>query len=160
MSRKHHGRGIGDLPEDLPGSPDTEPRSQGAPRKNGPVLLVGNDPDLLVFLREVLAGQGFRVIVSSRMSAALVAVLRYRPAVVCLADLPGCGADLPEFIALLPASPNQKRVPVIIMTACAAGERKPAETVPGFVPGYDAYLPKPALSGEILDCVRRAIRLT
>jgi DNA-binding NtrC family response regulator len=147
------------LPVDLPGALDATPRHQDAPRQASPVLLIGDDPHLLAFLRDILAGQGFNIIVSSRMSAAFVAAVRYRPSVVCFFNLLGNGADLSEFIAMLPAGPAHMRVPVIIMAAHPLGDKKLAEMVPSFVPGYDAFLPNPVLSGDILACVRRTIRM-
>jgi hypothetical protein len=60
---------------------------------------------------------------------------------------------------MLPASPAQKRSPLIIMTA-PLGEKTQADVVPGFIPGYDADLPKVALSADLLDCVRRAIGMS
>jgi DNA-binding response OmpR family regulator len=158
-SRKHHGRGLADSPTALTTALEAGPLHQEGPRQARPVLLIGNDPALMAFLREILWGQGLKTIVSSRMSAAFVALVKYRPAVVCFVNLKGYGSDLPQFLALLPATLKQKRVPVIIMSTDPLGDKELVARLPGFLPGYDAYLPKPALSGDILACVRRAISL-
>jgi DNA-binding response OmpR family regulator len=93
------------------------------------------------------------------MSDALAAVVRHRPAVVCFTNLLGYSGHLTSFIDNLPAGATKKRAPVIILTAYPLNDVKLAEMVPGFIPGYDAYFQKPAVIADVLDCVRRSLRI-
>jgi DNA-binding response OmpR family regulator len=115
-------------------------------------------PNLMELVSEFLAEQGLKVIVASCMSAAKVAAVKYRPSVVFFLNLRQYRAELPDFIAKLPATPTAKRAPVIILSAYYFWEERMADVMPWFIPGYDAFLPKPMELGFLMECVRSTIR--
>jgi two-component system cell cycle response regulator DivK len=113
------------------------------------VLLVQPEGDSLELYSEYLAALGHTCIPATNVTDALAAASA-ADVVVTGILLPG-SADGIELVTALRANRSTRRVPIIVLTACAfEAERRRAEAA-----GCDAFLAKPCLPSELHDEIRR-----
>jgi two-component system KDP operon response regulator KdpE len=121
-----------------------------AERTTEPILLVEDDRSMTRVVSAALKARGYRVIAVASGQAALAAAERDDPAVVLL-DL-----GLPDIdgIDVCRQLRSWSRVPIIVVTADGADERK----VTALDEGADDYVTKPFSTPELLARVRVALR--
>jgi DNA-binding response OmpR family regulator len=114
------------------------------------VLVAEDDPDLSLFLRDALEGEGMEVHIASDGAATLLAVGAETPDIVLL-DL-----DLPDLDGLDVLSAMRKRgqLPVIVLT----GRRMEEDRIAGLELGADDYVVKPFSARELAARIRSVLR--
>ena len=117
------------------------------------ILIVEDDPNILLGLEEVLKSEGFEVAVCNRGDAAVAAVAKQRPALVVLdVMLPGAsGYDVCKQLRK-----DGCRVPVLMLTA----KGQEMDKVIGLELGADDYVTKPFGLRELLARVHALLRRT
>src|SRR3954452_21352477 len=119
------------------------------------ILIVEDDPHILLGLEEVLKSDGFEVEVCNRGDAAVPAVARHRPDLIMLdVMLPGLsGYDICKQL-------RSKKVTIPILMLTAKGQE--IDKVVGLDLGADDYVTKPfgvrELVARIQALLRRATR--
>ena len=117
------------------------------------ILIVEDDPHILLGLEEVLKGDGFEVAVCNRGDQALDAVTKHRPALVVLdVMLPGkSGYDICKEL-------RAKKVTTPILMLTAKGQE--IDKVVGLDLGADDYVTKPFGVRELLARIHAVLRRT
>ena len=120
--------------------------------KNGPILVVDDDPKIAQLVRAYLEREGFPVVTASDGIAALDAVREYRPRLIVL-DL-----MLPELDGLSVARRvrGESEVPILMLSARGSV----ADRVHGIAEGADDYLGKPFSPAELVVRVKAILRRT
>lgn len=113
------------------------------------VLLVQPSEDTLDLYSEYLAAQGVACVTATNAADALAAAPQ-ADLVVTGILLPGT-ADGVELIAWLRAGEATRRLPIIVLTACATEREHGRATAAG----CDAFLVKPCLPSELLAEILR-----
>ena len=121
------------------------------------ILVVDDDPSLLLAVSETLRAEGYEVVTARRGAEAMVRVAEAMPDLI-ISDIRMPGMDGYALVRNLRASPRTRLIPIIFLTA----KDETADRIEGFRTGVDAYLTKPFESEEliaivlsILDRVRR-----
>src|SRR6266478_2305902 len=117
------------------------------------ILIVEDDPHILLGLEEVLKSDGFEVAVCSRGDRALEAVGKQRPAIIVLdVMLPGLsGYDICKQL-------RAKKVATPILMLTAKGQE--IDKVVGLDLGADDYVTKPFGVRELLARIQALLRRT
>jgi DNA-binding response OmpR family regulator len=117
------------------------------------ILIVEDDPHILLGLEEVLKGDGFEVSVCNRGDQGLDAVIRYRPALIVLdVMLPGLsGYDVCKQV-------RAKKISTPILMLTAKGQE--LDKVVGLDLGADDYVTKPFGVRELLARIHALLRRT
>jgi DNA-binding response OmpR family regulator len=120
---------------------------------NTKVLIVEDDPHILLGLEEVLKSDGFEVVVCSRGDQAVEAVRKQRPALVVLdVMLPGMsGYDVCKELRA-----KQVATPILMLTA----KGQEIDKVVGLDLGADDYVTKPFGVRELLARIHALLRRT
>ena len=117
------------------------------------ILVVDDEPDILELTRLALTQDGFEVDVAATGNEALDQLRRARPDLVVLdlmlPDRPGT-----EICRAMRANPEQKDIPVIMLTA----RSDEVDRVVGFELGADDYVTKPYSPRELCLRVRAILR--
>jgi DNA-binding response OmpR family regulator len=117
------------------------------------ILIVEDDPHILLGLQEVLASEGFEVAVCSRGDQALEACAQHRPALVVLdVMLPGLSGY--EVCKQLRA--KKVIIPILMLTA----KSQEIDKVVGLDLGADDYVTKPFGVRELLARIHALLRRT
>src|SRR5207237_2959029 len=115
------------------------------------VLIVEDDPHILLGLEEVLKSDGFEVAVCNRGDQAVEAVGKHRPALVVLdVMLPGLSGY--DICKLLRAKKNT--TPILMLTA----KGQEIDKVVGLDLGADDYVTKPFGVRELLARIHALLR--
>ncbi|HWT03339.1 MAG TPA: response regulator transcription factor [Pyrinomonadaceae bacterium] len=121
------------------------------------LLVVDDDPSLLLAVSETLRAEGYEVVTARRGAEAMVRVAEAMPDLI-ISDIRMPGMDGYALVRNLRASPRTRLIPIIFLTA----KDETADRIEGFRTGVDAYLTKPfeseeliAIVSSILDRVRR-----
>src|SRR5881392_96728 len=115
------------------------------------VLIVEDDPHILLGLQEVLSSDGFEVAVCNRGDQAMDALARHRPALLVLdVMLPGLsGYDICKQV-------RTKKITTPILMLTAKGQE--IDKVVGLDLGADDYVTKPFSLRELLARVQALLR--
>src|SRR6266704_5634725 len=115
------------------------------------ILIIEDDPHILLGLEEVLTSDGFEVAVCNRGDHAIAAVARHRPALLVLdVMLPGLsGYDICKQL-------RAKKVATPILMLTAKGQE--IDKVVGLDLGADDYVTKPFGVRELLARIRALLR--
>jgi DNA-binding NarL/FixJ family response regulator len=121
------------------------------------LLVVDDDPSLLLAVSETLRAEGYEVVTARRGSEAMVRVAESLPDLI-ISDIRMPGMDGYALVRNLRSSPRTRLIPIVFLTA----KDETADRIEGFRTGVDAYLTKPfeseeltAVVSSILDRVRR-----
>jgi DNA-binding NarL/FixJ family response regulator len=121
------------------------------------LLVVDDDPSLLLAVSETLRAEGYEVVTARRGAEALVRVAESLPDLI-ISDIRMPGMDGYALVRNLRSAPRTRLVPIVFLTA----KDETADRVTGFRTGVDAYLTKPfepeelvAVVSSILDRVQR-----
>jgi DNA-binding NarL/FixJ family response regulator len=113
------------------------------------LLVVDDDPSLLLAVSDTLLAEGFEVITARRGSEAMVRVAETLPDLI-ISDIRMPGMDGYALVRNLRSSPRTRLVPIIFLTA----KDEVADRIIGFRTGVDAYLTKPFESEELIAIVK------
>lgn len=102
------------------------------------LLVVDDDPGLLLAVSETLRADGYDVKTARRGSEALTIVAQSLPDLI-ISDIRMPGMDGYELVKHLRSNPRSRLVPIIFLTA----KDETADRIQGFRTGVDAYLTKP-----------------
>ena len=120
---------------------------------NTKILIVEDDPHILLGLEEILKGEGFGISVCNRGDQALEAVDKHATALIILdVMLPGLSGY--DVCKRLPAKKN--RTPVLMLTA----KGQEIDKVVGLDLGADDYVTKPFGVRELLARIHALLRRT
>ena len=121
------------------------------------LLVVDDDPGLLMAVSETLRSEGYDVMTARRGSEALVRVAEALPDLI-ISDIRMPGMDGYQLVRNLRAAPHTRLIPIVFLTA----KDETADRITGFRSGADAYITKPfepeelvAIVGGILQRVER-----
>jgi DNA-binding NarL/FixJ family response regulator len=121
------------------------------------LLVVDDDPSLLLAVSDTLRAEGYEVVTARRGAEAMVRVAESLPDLI-ISDIRMPGMDGYALVRNLRASPRTRLIPIVFLTA----KDETADRIEGFRTGVDAYLTKPfeseeltAVVSSILDRVRR-----
>jgi DNA-binding NarL/FixJ family response regulator len=112
------------------------------------LLVVDDDPSLLLAVSETLRAEGYEVVTARRGSEAMVRVAEALPDLI-ISDIRMPGMDGYALVRNL-RSPRTRLVPIIFLTA----KDETADRIAGFRTGVDAYLTKPFESEELIAVVK------
>ena len=114
------------------------------------ILIIEDDPHILLGLEEILKSEGFAVTVCNRGDKALGAVAKCRPALIVLdVMLPGVsGFDILRHLRAA------SRIPVLMLTA----RGDDVDRIVGLELGADDYLSKPFNPRELVARIRAILR--
>jgi DNA-binding NarL/FixJ family response regulator len=113
------------------------------------LLVVDDDPGLLLAVSETLRAEGYEVQTARRGSEAMVRVAEALPDLI-ISDIRMPGMDGYALVRNLRASPRSRLVPIIFLTA----KDETADRITGFRTGVDAYVTKPFEPEELVAIVR------
>jgi len=121
------------------------------------LLVVDDDPSLLLAVSETLRAEGYEVVTARRGAEALVRVAESLPDLI-ISDIRMPGMDGYALVRNLRAAPRTRLIPIVFLTA----KDETADRIAGFRTGVDAYLTKPfepeelaAVVSSILERVQR-----
>jgi DNA-binding NarL/FixJ family response regulator len=121
------------------------------------LLVVDDDPSLLLAVSETLLAEGYQVITARRGAEALVRVAEALPDLI-LSDIRMPGMDGYTLVRNLRSNARTNLIPIIFLTA----KDEIADRITGFRTGVDAYITKPfepeeltAVVASILNRVER-----
>src|SRR5687768_18473876 len=114
------------------------------------LLVVDDDPGLLLAVSETLRAEGYAVVTARRGSEALVRIAESLPDLI-ISDIRMPGMDGYALVRNLRSAPRTRLVPIVFLTA----KDETADRITGFRTGVDAYLTKPFESEELLAIVDR-----
>jgi DNA-binding NarL/FixJ family response regulator len=113
------------------------------------LLVVDDDPGLLLAVSETLRAEGYEVQTARRGSEAMVRVAEALPDLI-ISDIRMPGMDGYALVRNLRASPRSRLVPIIFLTA----KDETADRIAGFRSGVDAYVTKPFETEELVAIVK------
>lgn len=121
------------------------------------LLVVDDDPSLLLAVSETLRAEGYEVQTARRGSEAMIRVAESLPDLI-ISDIRMPGMDGYALVRNLRAAPRTRLVPIVFLTA----KDETTDRITGFRTGVDAYVTKPfepeelvAIVKSILDRVQR-----
>lgn len=117
------------------------------------ILVVDDEPDLLILLEEHLTQEGYEVLTASAGMTAITRAKREHPDVILL-DVMMPGLSGFDVCNILQDYPDTATIPIIFLTAVAETKRK----VMGLNLGADDYITKPFDLHELAARVQAALR--
>ena len=113
------------------------------------LLVVDDDPGLLLAVSETLRAEGYDVQTARRGAEAMVRVAEALPDLI-ISDIRMPGMDGYALVRNLRSSPRSRLVPIIFLTA----KDDTADRITGFRTGVDAYVTKPFEPEELVAIVK------
>lgn len=112
------------------------------------LLVVDDDPGLLLAVSETMRAEGYDVKTARRGAEALVIVAQSLPDLI-ISDIRMPGMDGYQLVKNLRSNPRTRLVPIVFLTA----KDETADRIQGFRTGVDAYLTKPFEPDELVAIV-------
>ena len=113
------------------------------------LLVVDDDPGLLLAVSETLRAEGYEVQTARRGAEAMVRVAEALPDLI-ISDIRMPGMDGYALVRNLRAAPRSRLVPIVFLTA----KDETADRITGFRTGVDAYVTKPFEPEELVAIVK------
>jgi PAS domain S-box-containing protein len=120
-----------------------------AGKGQGTILVVDDEPPVRLFLEQLLADEGFRVLSAPDGPQAIAMAKAHRPDLITM-DLMMPGMDGAATIRHLRADPETRDIPVVVISALPAREREQA--------GGDASMVKPVSEAALLETIVSLLR--
>lgn len=112
------------------------------------LLVVDDDPGLLLAVSETLRAEGYNVKTARRGAEALIIVAQSLPDLI-ISDIRMPGMDGYQLVKNLRSNPRTRLVPIVFLTA----KDETSDRIQGFRTGVDAYLTKPFEPEELVAIV-------
>ena len=112
------------------------------------LLVVDDDPGLLLAVSETLRSEGYNVVTARRAGEALIRVAENLPDLI-ISDIRMPGMDGYQLVQKVRSSPWSRLVPIIFLTA----KDEISDRITGFRSGVDAYITKPFEPDELVAVV-------
>ena len=116
------------------------------------LLVVDDDPSLLLAVSETLRAEGYEVVTARRASEAMVQVAESLPDLL-ISDIRMPGMDGYALARNLRSNPRTRLIPIVFLTA----KDDLADRITGFRTGVDAYITKPFESEELIAIVKNIL---
>lgn len=116
------------------------------------LLVVDDDPSLLLAVSETLRAEGYEVVTARRASEAMVQVAESLPDLI-ISDIRMPGMDGYALARNLRSNPRTRLIPIVFLTA----KDDLADRITGFRTGVDAYITKPFESEELIAIVKNIL---
>lgn len=113
------------------------------------LLVVDDDPGLLLAVSETLRAEGYEVKTARRGAEALTRIAESLPDLI-ISDIRMPGMDGYQLVKNLRSNPRTRLVPIVFLTA----KDEIADRITGFRTGVDAYLTKPFEPDELAAIVQ------
>jgi DNA-binding NarL/FixJ family response regulator len=113
------------------------------------LLVVDDDPGLLLAVSETLRAENYDVVTARRGNEAMVRIAESLPDLI-ISDIRMPGMDGYALVRNLRASPRTRLVPIVFLTA----KDETADRIEGFRSGVDAYITKPFEPDELVAVVK------
>ncbi len=113
------------------------------------LLVVDDDPGLLLAVSETLRAEGYDVKTARRGAEAMMIVAQSLPDLI-ISDIRMPGMDGYQLVRNLRSNPRTRLVPIVFLTA----KDEIADRITGFRTGVDAYLTKPFEPEELAAIVQ------
>lgn len=117
------------------------------------LLVVDDDPGLLLAVSETLRAEGYDVKTARRGAEALIIVAQTLPDLI-ISDIRMPGMDGYQLVRNLRSNARTRLVPIVFLTA----KDEIADRIQGFRSGVDAYLTKPFEPEELVAIVRAILQ--
>lgn len=117
------------------------------------LLIVDDDPGLLLAVSETMRAEGYDVKTARRGAEALVIVAQSLPDLI-ISDIRMPGMDGYQLVKNLRSNPRARLVPIIFLTA----KDETGDRIQGFRSDVDAYLTKPFEPEELAAVVAAILR--
>jgi DNA-binding NarL/FixJ family response regulator len=112
------------------------------------LLVVDDDPGLLLAVSETLRAEGYNVLTARRAADALIRVAENLPDLI-ISDIRMPGMDGYQFVGKLRSNARTRLVPIVFLTA----KDETTDRIAGFRTGVDAYITKPFEPEELVAVV-------
>jgi DNA-binding NarL/FixJ family response regulator len=116
------------------------------------LLVVDDDPNLLLAVSETLRAEGYEVVTARRASEAMVQVAESLPDLI-ISDIRMPGMDGYALARNLRSNPRTRLIPIVFLTA----KDDLADRITGFRTGVDAYITKPFESEELVAIIKNIL---
>ena len=113
------------------------------------LLVIDDDPSLLLAVSETLRAEGYEVVTARRGAEAMVRVAENLPDLI-ISDIRMPGMDGYSLVRNLRASPRSRLIPIVFLTA----KDETGDRITGFQIGVDAYITKPFEPEELIAVVK------
>jgi len=118
------------------------------------VLLVDDEPNIVLSLEFLMRKQGYRVGIARNGTEALAAIAADAPDLLLL-DIMMPDVDGYEVCRQLRARPDRAATKVIFLSA----KSQPADINKGYAVGADLYIPKPFSTRQLMEKIRELLEL-
>jgi DNA-binding response OmpR family regulator len=116
------------------------------------ILIVDDEPSIVVPIQFLMEQQGYSVIVAENGHDALDLIYKYNPDLVLL-DIMLPGIDGYEVCEIVRLNPKLRHVKIIFLTA----KGREVEIAKGLALGADAYITKPFSNAELVAKVKAVL---
>lgn len=116
------------------------------------VLIVDDEPSIVVPIQFLMEQQGYNVIIAENGENALDVIFKYKPDLILL-DIMLPGIDGYEVCEILRLNPLYRDIKIIFLTA----KGREVEIAKGLALGADAYITKPFSNAEIVAKVKELL---
>ena len=116
------------------------------------ILLVDDEPNLIVPIQFLMEQQGYRVTIAERGEDALDLLYKHKPDLVLL-DIMLPGIDGYEVCEIIRLNPNYRNTKVIFLTA----KGSKVEIAKGLALGADAYITKPFSNAALVAKIKNLL---
>jgi DNA-binding response OmpR family regulator len=116
------------------------------------ILIVDDEPSIVVPIQFLMEQQGYSVIVAENGHAALDVIYKYIPDLVLL-DIMLPGIDGYEVCEIVRLNPKLRDIKIIFLTA----KGREVEIAKGLALGADAYITKPFSNAELVAKVKTVL---
>jgi Response regulator containing a CheY-like receiver domain and an HTH DNA-binding domain len=117
------------------------------------LLVVDDDPGLLLAVSETLRAEGYEVMTARRAAEALIRIAESLPDLI-ISDIRMPGMDGYQLVKNLRSNPRTRLVPIIFLTA----KDETTDRITGFRTGVDAYITKPFEPEELAAVVEAILQ--
>jgi two-component system, OmpR family, alkaline phosphatase synthesis response regulator PhoP len=119
------------------------------------ILIVDDEPGVVVALQFLLEQQGYNVLVAKRGEDALDLIYKYKPDLVIL-DIMLPGIDGYEVCEIVRLNPDYRDIKILFLTA----RSNEVEIAKGLALGADAYITKPFSNDKFVAAVNEVLEST
>lgn len=116
------------------------------------ILIVDDEPSIVIPIQFLMEQQGYSVIVAENGEDALDIIHKYKPDLVLL-DIMLPGIDGYEVCEIVRLNPKYRNIKIIFLTA----KGREVEIAKGMALGADAYITKPFSNAEVVAKVKELL---